>query len=196
MRRFRISESDANERGATAIEYMILMASGFTMISGASDLAGGAMNDAFNDADNGVAGVVVDQAPGDGDDGSGDTPDAPGTGTIGYWSTHPEAWPVDSLVIGSTLYTKDQLLDIFAINADKSASMAAQLIGAKLNVLAGNDGSCVADSISAADAWLGAYPIGSPKGEVNAAWSESGDAIKTALDEYNNGMLDCAFHRG
>jgi len=207
MWNIRHRRSDDNERGATAIEYVILIAGGFTMVSGASDLATGSMNDAFNDADSGVANVQIDEPPGDGDtdpppdDGGGggggdEFPDAPGTGTIGYWKTHPEAWPVDTLEIGGQTYSKEYLLSIFAMNGNKPAMMASQLIGAKLNVLIENDDSCVFDDILAADQWLTTYPVASAGADVNAAWIENGDTIKSSLDDYNNGRLICAAHRG
>lgn len=34
------------------------------------------------------------------------------TYTQGYWKTHPEAWPVDSLFLGNRFYNKNELLSI------------------------------------------------------------------------------------
>ena len=117
----------------------------------------------------------------------------PGTGTIGYWKNHPEAWPVDSIELGGVVYTRDQAIALMKqpVRGDITIALVAQLIAAKLNVLVGNDGSCVADTIVAADAYLVAHPLGSkPKG----ADKSTGEALKTTLDEYNNGRL-CAPHR-
>src|SRR5262245_44270594 len=33
--------------------------------------------------------------------------------TQGYWKNHPDAWPVETLTLGTVTYTKDQLLSIF-----------------------------------------------------------------------------------
>lgn len=129
--------------------------------------------------------------------GSGSTfAGAPGTGTIGYWKNHEEAWPATSLTIAGTTYSQDELLDIFDINGNKPANMAQQLIGVELNILAGNGYDCITDTVNEAHAWLATYPIGTSGGSVNSAWDDTGDDIKTMLDEYNNGNLDCADHRG
>ena len=74
--------------------------------------------------------------------------------------------------------------------------MFKSLVAAKLNVMIGNDGSCVADFIAAADAWLAAYPVGSgvEAGGIDSPWRE-GDPIQQMLDHYNNGLLECADHR-
>ncbi|MFN3648520.1 MAG: SdrD B-like domain-containing protein [Armatimonadota bacterium] len=110
-----------------------------------------------------------------------------GTGTQGYWKTHPEAWPVESITIGGVTYTKAQAIAIMQVDSkDNSYSVAQQLIAAKLNVGVGNNSSEVEGYIVAADNWLKSYAIGSnPKG---SAWSQ----VQTAhdkLDAYNNGLL-------
>ena len=47
------------------------------------------------------------------------------------------------------------------VAGDKTKTMFAQLVCAKLNVLIGNDDSCISDAIEATDAWLTRYPVGS-----------------------------------
>jgi hypothetical protein len=93
-------------------------------------------------------------------------------------------------------YTKDQVIALLGTpgKGDKTYDMFHQLVPAILNVLVGNDGSCVSGAISAADAWLTAHPVGSKvKGKE---WGSSGgDALHSTLDAYNNGEL-CAPHRG
>jgi hypothetical protein len=120
----------------------------------------------------------------------------PGTGTLGYWKNHPDAWPVETLTLGGVTYTKDQVIALLGTpgKGDKTYDMFHQLVPAILNVLVGNDGSCVSGAISAADAWLTAHPVGSKvKGKE---WGSSGgDALHSTLDAYNNGEL-CAPHRG
>ena len=116
----------------------------------------------------------------------------PGTGTIGYWKNHPTAWPVTSLTLGGVLYTQSPLIQILdmAVKGDKSISLAKQLIGAKLNVAAGNDSSCISATIAASDTWLTAH---GGVGSGQKQW-DGGDALHDELDAYNNGDL-CAPHR-
>lgn len=124
------------------------------------------------------------------------TPANPGTGTIGYWKTHPDAWPVDEIEIGGVTYTKAEAISIMKqpVKGDKTLNMFAQLVAAKLNVIIGNDSSCIADTIAAADAWMATYPPGSGVGASSPAW-QVGGPLHDKLDDYNNGRL-CAPHRG
>lgn len=116
---------------------------------------------------------------------------SPGTGTPGYWKNHPDAWPVDSLVIGGVTYTKDELLANMTENPkDKTTTLFRHLVAAMLNVLIGNDDSCIAGTIAAADAWLVSYPLGSRVRSSSLAWRQ-GEPLSRTLDNYNNGML-CA----
>ncbi len=120
----------------------------------------------------------------------------PGTGTIGYWKNHPEAWPGPVTVAGKT-YTVNQAIALFnKVGKDKSYMMFAQLVAAKLSVQIGNDSSCIAPTIVAANNWLVAYPVGSNVAGSSYAWSGGGNGatIEQTLDAYNNGQL-CAPHR-
>ena len=120
---------------------------------------------------------------------------SPGTGTPGYWKTHPEAWPVDSITIGGVVYTKDQALYYMGLpDGDKTVTLFRALVSAKLNVLIGNDASCIAGTISAADAWMASNgPVGSGVKARTLAW-KSGEPLYWELDAYNNGDR-CAPHR-
>lgn len=115
-----------------------------------------------------------------------------GTGTIGYWKNHPEAWPVSTVTLGGVVYTKDEAIDMLkaAVKGDKSLSMAKQLIAAKINVAAGNDDSCISATIAAADTWLTNH---GGVGSGQRQWDD-GDLLHDELDAYNNGLL-CAPHR-
>jgi hypothetical protein len=117
---------------------------------------------------------------------------SPGTGTPGYWKNHPEAWPVDSLTIGGITYTQAQILPYMTENPkDKTTTLFRALVAAMLNVLIGNDDSCVASTISAADAWMASYgPVGAGVKASSPAWRQ-GEPLYRVLDNYNNGML-CA----
>ena len=113
--------------------------------------------------------------------------------SMGYWKNHPEAWPVEEIKIGNVTYTKEEALDIlWGANArDATKMLAAQLIAAKLNRLAGASASfkywCklvnIDDVISDADAFLIEHPLGSdPQGEDR----ETALKLKDILDAYNN----------
>jgi len=119
----------------------------------------------------------------------------PGTGTLGYWKNHPEAWPVQTITVGGKTYTKAQAISIMGTpgRGDKTYDMFKQLVAAKLNVLIGNASSCISSTIAAADAWLTTYPVGSGISGSSSAWA-TGGPLHIKLDDYNNGRL-CAPHR-
>jgi hypothetical protein len=111
--------------------------------------------------------------------------------TIGFWKNHPDAWPVDSLTVGSVTYTKVQALQILrdANAKDATKMLVAQLIAAKLNVLSGawcGTSSTIFDTytLNASDTFLAAHPWGSdPKG----AERTYALMLKDILDSFNNG---------
>ena len=119
----------------------------------------------------------------------------PGTGTPGYWKNHPEAWPVNSITVGSVTYTKAQAIAwLTKVGKDKTTTMFSSLVPAMLNGLIGNDGSCVSAAIAAGNAWMATYgPVGSNVAASSYAWS-IGQPTQQTLDAYNNGQL-CAPHR-
>jgi hypothetical protein len=125
-------------------------------------------------------------------------PPPPGTGTPGYWKNHPDAWPDGGVMIGGVFFTKDDAIALMStpVARDKTLTMFNALVAAKLNVLAGNDGSCIAEAIAQADAWLAAYPVGSGvmAGGARSPW-RVGQPIANRLNAYNNGLLPCAQHR-
>ena len=115
------------------------------------------------------------------------------TSTAGYWANHPGAWCVQSISIGGHTYTPAEAIAIIenSTSGDKTYSLAAQLIGAKLNTdCGGADSSCVALAIIAADAWLVLHPVGSGVTSNSAAWKQVKAAYNT-LTDYNEGRL-CA----
>lgn len=122
-------------------------------------------------------------------------PGQPGTGTLGYWKNHAEAWPVSQITIGGITYSKSTAISLMSApgKGDKTYDMFKQLVAAKLNVLIGNDSSCISSTISAADSWMATYPVGSKVGGGSAAWTVGGPLHRN-LDDYNNGRL-CAPHR-
>ena len=120
---------------------------------------------------------------------------SPGTGTLGYWKNHPQAWPVETITIGGVTYTKAQAISIMGIpgSGDKTYDMFRQLVAAKLNVMIGNNSACIEGVIAAADAWMATFPLGSNVRSSSAAWV-TGGPLHEQLDNYNNGRL-CAPHR-
>ena len=115
--------------------------------------------------------------------------------TPGYWKNHPEAWPVAAIVVGGVSYTRDQAIAwLSGTGSDKTLTMFSSLVPAMLNVLIGNDASCVATAIEAGNNWMATYgPVGSGVRASSLAW-KLGEPIHRAMDNYNNGML-CAPHR-
>lgn len=117
---------------------------------------------------------------------------SPGTGTPGYWKNHPDAWPVLNIVIGGVSYSKEDALEWLNSNdGDKTVTLFRALVAAKLNLLIGNDGSCISETIELADDWFELYgPVGSGVKAKSAAW-KIGELLYIDLDDYNNGLL-CA----
>jgi hypothetical protein len=130
-------------------------------------------------------------------DGTGDACEVygPGTGTPGYWKTHPEAWPVDVIVIGGMSYTKEAALYYMGLpDGNKLVTMFRSLVAAKLNVLVGNEAGCIDGTIASADAWMATYgPMTANVKASSDAWM-MGEPLYWALDAYNNGLL-CALPR-
>jgi hypothetical protein len=121
---------------------------------------------------------------------------AVGTGTPGYWMNHPEAWPVPVIEIGGVPYTQAQAIALLQApgNKDKTYTMFASLVSAKLNLLNGTNPVCITDEIAAADTWMATYgPVGSKVAASSYAW-RVGEPHHRAMDDYNNGGL-CAPHR-
>lgn len=113
------------------------------------------------------------------------------THTIGYWKTHPEAWPVNSVTVGGVTYQQSTAISILEapVRGDKSISLAKQLIGSILSVADGAESSCISGVINAADAWLLEHG-GVASGQKQ--W-DGGDDLHDDLDAYNNGEL-CVSH--
>ena len=112
--------------------------------------------------------------------------------THGYWKTHPESWPIDSMMLGSQTYNKNELLSLLGLtsNTDASITLARQLIAAKLNIASGSDPAPVASAITASDALLSQYS-GKLAYKVKSS-SANGQAMvanATILTNYNQGLL-------
>lgn len=107
--------------------------------------------------------------------------------TQGFWKNHEEVWPVEELILGATTYTKPQLLAILRTpsRGDATYILIHQLIAARLNIANGADPTAIADTLTAADAWLAANPLGT---NPTGAARQDGVALAALLDDYNNGV--------
>ena len=112
--------------------------------------------------------------------------------TQGYWKNHPNAWPVNSLMLGSQIYTKMELLNILNTpsGGDASIILAKQLIAAKLNIANGSDPTPISSTITHADSLLsmfsGKLPYNVKPSSIIGQMMVN-DA--NTLDNYNNGLL-------
>jgi hypothetical protein len=113
--------------------------------------------------------------------------------TAGIWRTiYKDRWPVSSITVAGVTYTKEQAILIMstAPQNDMTYQLFAQIVGAKLNILAGNPSSCIDASIETAETWLMTHPLGSGVTLTSPAWREIMFIFKD-LDNYNKGRL-CA----
>lgn len=110
------------------------------------------------------------------------------TYTQGYWKTHPEAWPVSSLTLGTVSYSKTKLLAILSqpVQGNGLVSLARQLIAAKLNLAAGASPAAVASIITMADGLIAGRVV--PPNGSGSLTTSSTSVITQALDDFNNGL--------
>jgi len=110
------------------------------------------------------------------------------TYTQGYWKNHPDAWPVQNVMLGTINYTQVQLLQIFNQPAAGNGllALAHQLIATKLNIANGADPSAIQSAVNSADALIGALvvpPIGNGFLSPGAT-----STLTNTLDNYNLGV--------
>lgn len=109
--------------------------------------------------------------------------------SLSYWKAHPEAWPVETLTLGTRTYTKAELLSILNQPAGGNGmiSMAHQLIAAKLNAQNGAPvPTRVMVAILAADALIGRQvvpPVG--RGWLPPALTAG---LTNTLTRFNDGL--------
>jgi hypothetical protein len=111
------------------------------------------------------------------------------TYTQGFWRTHPDAWPVSSLTLGTVSYTQSQLLQILGQPAQGNGLviLAHQLIAAKLNIANGADPADAAQAIADADAMIGNLVV-PPIGNGYLPPGQTSDLTET-LTQYNEGTI-------
>lgn len=126
--------------------------------------------------------------------------------TIGYWKTHAgftgrnpdRVTPLLPIWLGTSGGAKSvqvtsaaQAVSLLSMSGDASNGinkLYAQLLGAKLNIAKGADGSAVANTISAADAFL-ATNNAADWGGLTRAQRNTVLGWMTTLDNYNNGLI-------
>lgn len=98
---------------------------------------------------------------------------------IGFWRSHPEAWPVPTLTVGGETYDRDAAMSILSapVRGDVTVLLFKDVVAARLNVLAGGERGVEA-AIAAADAYLARHPVFSRPGGRDRA---EGLALKDAL---------------
>jgi hypothetical protein len=81
-----------------------------------------------------------------------------------FWQKHPEAWPVQSLILGAQAYNQAQLLALMQLSNDRDASitLVRALIAAKLNIANGSDPAPIAATIAESDGMLSKFKGGLP----------------------------------
>ena len=106
--------------------------------------------------------------------------------TQGYWKNHPDAWPVQSLELGSRTYSKAEALSILGrpVAGNGLLSLSHQLIASKLNVASGAS-NAVSTAISDADALIGSKVV-PPVGSDSVSTASTASLVQ-ALDDYNTG---------
>lgn len=113
--------------------------------------------------------------------------------TQGFYKNHPAA--VAPVLVGSTTMSRSQLITILQTppRGDATLILAHQLIAAEENVASGSVDFgqvtvAVNNAISAANALLTQYPVGSHLDPSSAAGQQA-VSLANFLDQFNNGVL-------
>lgn len=112
------------------------------------------------------------------------------THRAGYWSHHPECWPVETLTIGGVSHTKAEAIAIMQTPGvgDKTYDLFQELTTTMLNLLCGCTPDCIQETVMQADAWFLSYPVGSGVHASDPAWKVAKPWWKL-LEQYNKGLL-------
>jgi hypothetical protein len=111
----------------------------------------------------------------------------------GYWEHHPLDWPGigAGIALGNRVYNAAELLSILQKNpvaGNGLIALAHQMIAARLNIAAGEDGSSIAAALAAADA-LVADQVVPPVGSGSLLPAQTGDLTET-LEAFNDQCED------
>lgn len=108
---------------------------------------------------------------------------------VKYWRNHPDAWPLESLVLGNQVYAKNELLNILEASPRRDASLdlARQLITSLLNIANGSDMTAVCSVIAEAHDSLSRPFSRLPYGiQPHTAMGRVMVSDAMSLAEYNN----------
>jgi hypothetical protein len=131
--------------------------------------------------------------PGYGDGEEGASPPLPGSTncsfTQGFWKNHPDAWPLTEMKLGTTSYSKVQLLAILhkAVAGNGLIALCHQLIAARLNLAYGASPAGMEGTFAAADALIGALVV-PPVGSGSLPTTDT-TALNDALAAFNEGKV-------
>jgi len=112
------------------------------------------------------------------------------TFTQGYWKTHPEAWPVNSLTMGGYSYTKTELLSILntPVKGNGLIALAYQQIAALLNTENGASApQQIGTAITSANNLMATTGKVPPVGQGYLPTSQT-SYLTGVLDSYNQGL--------
>jgi cysteine-rich repeat protein len=107
----------------------------------------------------------------------------------GYWRYHANSWPVESLQLGTIIYTKTQAIDILAmpVNGNGLVSLAHQMIAAKLNFAAGAVKDAALAAVTQGDALIGGLVV--PPYDTATLPSTTVKSVVDKLNAYNAGDI-------
>ncbi|HYP05125.1 MAG TPA: SdrD B-like domain-containing protein [Bryobacteraceae bacterium] len=122
------------------------------------------------------------------------------TYTQGFWKNHAKgkksAWPVTSIALGSQVYSMDDILDLWdmPVTGNATINLAHQLFATKLNLY--NDASLGTNAgilawVAQAETLINNRRL---PFTVDSATAAQMLAVKTQLDEYNNGRFPGTAH--
>jgi hypothetical protein len=110
----------------------------------------------------------------------------------GYWKSHANLWPVNSLTLGTSTvpYSKTQLLSILnnPTTGDASVILAKAEIATLLSLANGSNPTAVCATIADADAALGGSAVPEKVGPKTALGQRMVSDANT-LNSYNSGNL-------
>jgi hypothetical protein len=107
------------------------------------------------------------------------------THSAGFWKNHPEAWPVEKIVVGGVIFDLESGLELLntSIEGKHAQILSKQLLATKLNALFGAETVEVSEVLAQAVEWLTIFNEGG-KPERETAISLAG-----TLDAFNRGQI-------
>ena len=104
-----------------------------------------------------------------------------------YWSTNPDSWMIENLLLGNLSYTKIEAIEIMALeNPTPTERLMGQFFAALLNTLKGADSSEIDAVIVKARDWLILRPHGV---DLSQAEIQEIESYTEQLEAFNNGLI-------